>query len=145
MTYSTDDDIIDAVGEDTVRRLTDDDQTGSIDTGVLASVREDACEIVNAYVRGRYELPFDAAPKLLAIAETALVVERLYRRRPSADTPKSVSDAAEKAMRKLRRLSEGKLTLGLDSEGDGEEDGTDSYRTTRTSEKETIRDKLQQF
>jgi phage gp36-like protein len=145
MTYSTDDDIIDAVGEDTVRRLTDDDQTGSIDTGVLAGVREDTHEIVNAYVRGRYELPFDATPKLLAMAETALTVERLYRRRPSADTPESVSEASEEAMTTLRRLSEGAITLGIDSDGDGEEDGAGSYRTTRTSDKKTIRDLLSGF
>jgi phage gp36-like protein len=145
MGYATNQDILDAVGQDTVRRLTDDQGSGVIDTSVLAGEIDDAHEVVNAYVRGRYELPFDETPRLLTMIETALVVERLYRRRPSAETPESVSDAAEKAMRKLRRLSEGKLTLGLDSEGDGEEDGADSYRTTRTSEKETIRDKLQQF
>jgi phage gp36-like protein len=145
MSYATQDDILDAVGQDTVRRLTDDQGSGIIDTSVLTGEIDDTHEVVNAYVRGRYELPFDETPRLLAMIETALVVERLYRRRPSAETPEPVSDAAEDAMQKLRRLSEGTITLGLDTGGDGEEDGAGSYRTRRSSDKETLRDKLQQF
>jgi len=145
MGYATQNDIVDAVGASTVRRLTDDDAGGVINTGVLSGVIDDAHEVVKAYVRGRYELPFAETPPLLKQAETALVVERLYRRRPGADTPESVSEASDEAMTTLRRLSEGAITLGVDSDGDGEEDGAGSYRTTRSSDKETLRDTIKRF
>ena len=145
MTYSSNQDIVDAVGQDTVRRLTDDDGSGIIGTDVLQGTREDARQIIDAYVRGRYELPFGETPALLRQIETALVVERLYRRRPSADTPESVSDAAEEAMSQLRMISTGTITLGVDGDGDGDDDGADSYRSSRSSDKPTLRDLLSDY
>jgi len=144
MAYSSDQDIFDAIGEETVRLLTDDDGSGQVDTAVLDSVRSDANEIVKAYLRDRYELPLNSTPPLLVQVETALTAERLYRRRPSDDTPSSVEKAAEEAMNVLRALSEGRMTLGLDSDGDGDEDGADPYQF-RAPKTPTLTHELDEF
>lgn len=144
MPYSTNDDIIDAIGEDTVRRLTDDDSVGVIDTDRLDSVRADAHEIVKAYLRGRYDLPLGTTPALLTQIETALVAERLYRRRPAAETPESVRTAEDEAMTMLRRISEGEMALGLDQDGDGEEDGANPYQH-RSPKTATLTHELDEF
>lgn len=142
--YSTDQDLFSAVGEETVRLLTDDDGSGTVDTAVLGDLRSDAHEIVKAYLRDRYELPLSSTPPLLVQLETALTAERLYRRRPSNDTPGSVEKAADEAMDVLRALSEGRMTLGIDEDGDGDEDGADPYQF-RAPQTPTLTHELDEF
>jgi len=144
MAYSTDQDLFDAIGQETARLLTDDDNSGSVDSSKLDSVRSDAQEIIKAYLRDRYELPLSTTPPLLIQLEVALTAERLYRRRPSDDTPESVENAAAEAMDVLRALSEGRMTLGIDSDGDGEEDGSDPYQF-RAPKKSTLTRQLDEF
>jgi len=144
MGYSTDQDLFDAIGEETVRLLTDDDGSGTVDTAVVGSVRSDAQEIIKAYLRDRYTLPLSATPPLLTQLEVALTAERLYRRRPNDDTPESVEKASDEAMDVLRAISEGRMTLGIDTDGDGDEDGADPYQF-RAPKTPTLTHELDEF
>ena len=130
MPYSTDNDIVDRLGEERVRRLTDDANAGSIDSTRLARVREEATQIVDTYIRGRYDLPLPTpAPQLLVQIETDVLAHRLYRRRANVDIPDSVQSGYDEAMDMLKALSSGRIKLGIDTEGDGEDDSKPVYKT----------------
>lgn len=143
MAYSTDEDIFDAIGLETVRRLTDDDSVGIVDTERLSRTRDDAHEVVKNYLRGRYDLPLSDPPAILAQIEVALLAERLYRRRPNVETPDSVEDAVGEAMDMLRELAKGITTLGIDEDADDKEDAAASYRSRTSSTRETLIQKMQ--
>ena len=131
--YSTDQDIFDRLGESKVRQLTDDGSTGAVDVSLVGRLRSDAAEVINTHLRGRYDLPLASPPAVLAQIEADLLAHRLYRRRANVDIPDSVIEAKTDAMRLLRDFASGAVPLGIDEDGDGEDDGAASYRV-RTSD-----------
>lgn len=111
MAYSTDSDLFERMDEQLVVQLTDDDNTGAIDQTVLADKRSTCHELVNSYLRGRYEVPMDPAPKLLADIEADLLVEKLYSRRPGTGVPEEVQTDYKEALARLKDISLGRIEL----------------------------------
>ena len=123
MPYSTDADLFDRLDERTVRRLTDDDGTGNVNTLVVEAARATAEEIIHAWIRSAYtDLPITPAPPLLVAAEVDIIAWRLYRRRASEEVPTSIRQSYEDAVATLKRIGKGEMRLGVDADGDGEED-----------------------
>lgn len=146
MAYSTDQDIYDRLGEDTVQRLTDDDSSGSVDTQVLADVRTKVFDRINVWLRRRYDLPIQdqGAQDVLAGLEVDILARRLYERRPTVEIPESVTVAAGDAWGLIKAISKGSADLGIDADGDGEEDGTTTLQV-RGPDRQTMKEKMDSF
>ena len=87
MAYVTNADIQGRLGNDTYIQLTDDDQDGSADVGVVDEARLAAEGEVNSYLARRYGVPIDLTTHadladLLASITLDLVEFRLRARRP---------------------------------------------------------------
>lgn len=129
MAYSTNSDLYERMDEQLVIQLTDDDQTGTVDQTVLDDKRDTCEEIVNSHLRGRYDVPMDPAPKMLADIEADLLVDKLYSRRPNIDKPESVKDDAKQAMTLLRSITKGDIKLE-----DQKDLEAGSFKTNKTSD-----------
>lgn len=96
--------------------LTDDTvPPQAVDAAVLDAEIAAAGEVVDGYLRDRYVLPLDPIPGLVRGIAADLVAYRLWGRRPEArgEPPKNLEKAHDVAMRMLREIQEGKLTLGV--------------------------------
>ena len=87
----------------------------AVDAAVLADAIADAGEVVDGYLRDRYTLPLDPVPGLVRGIAADIVALRLWGRRPDTkgEAPKTIEKAHDVAMRMLREIQEGKLTLGV--------------------------------
>ena len=143
MAYSTDEDIFDRLGEDVVRRLTDDDSSDGVDTTLLSRIRESVADEMNVFLRGSYDLPIEdeEATDVLAGLEVDILAYRLYARRPTAEVPSSVEELKDDAFDRLSRIAR-HGGLGVDQDGDGEPDGGSSL-TVRGPEQQTLSDKME--
>ncbi|WP_020403744.1 gp436 family protein [Gracilimonas tropica] len=111
MAYSTDADLYDRIDQEMVIQLTDDDNSGSVDQTVLDNKRADASEVINTYLRGKYEVPLDPAPKILTNIEADLLVHSLYARRANYEIPDSVKESKKDALDLLMKINQGKILL----------------------------------
>lgn len=111
MAYSTNDDLFQRMDQQLVIELTDDTGTGAIDQTVLDAKRGTCTELVNSHLRGRYTVPMDPAPTILADVEADLLVDKLYSRRANIEKPDSVKEEAKKAMDILKAISRGDIEL----------------------------------
>lgn len=111
MAYSTDDDLFERMDQELVVQLTDDDNTGSIDQTVLTDKRSTCAELVDSHLRGRYDLPMNNPPDLLADIEADLLVDKLYSRRANIEKPESVKADQKEAMKLLMAISKGDIEL----------------------------------
>jgi len=111
MPYSTDNDLYDRMDENLVIQLTDDTGTGQINQTKLDALRDDCSELINTYLRGRYEVPLDPGPKILTIIEADLLVYKLYTRRADYEIPDSVKDQQKNAMKTLNDINRGNIKL----------------------------------
>lgn len=102
-------DFVNRFGLDEVVRMTDGDGSGRIDRQLLTSALTDAQSIAWAHVAGRYALPLQTVPPIVALAIADIARARLY----TGDAPKGVETAEKNAMRTLERIQSGVLPLGL--------------------------------
>ena len=111
MAYSTDADLYDRIDQGMVIQLTDDANAGVVDQGKVDNLRADCSELINTYLRGRYEVPLNPVPAILINIETDLLVNKLYSRRANYEIPESVKDAKKDAMVTLDKISKGFIQL----------------------------------
>lgn len=109
MAYATEQDIIDRYGEAALIVASDHDEDGAADPEVVAKGLQDASEEIDVYVGGRYTLPLSPVPPVL---KRLCVDISLYR----MSKPPAITDELrrryEDAVRLLKMISEGKVTLG---------------------------------
>lgn len=103
---------------DRLIELTDDAvPPSSVDTDVLDAEIAGAGEVVDGYLRDRYVLPLDPVPGLVREITADLVAYRLWTRRPDAnangEAPKNLERGYDTALRLLREIQAGKVTLGV--------------------------------
>lgn len=114
-TYITQDHLLGVMTEDDLVQLTDDDAVGAVDTTVLALCIARAEGEFHSYAARRYSVPVDVAGST-TLAETIrgrlvdLAAFYLRSRRPGM--PPEVRQRYDDAVRWLRDLADGKITLG---------------------------------
>jgi phage gp36-like protein len=100
--------------ESTLVYLTTEPNSGATwpdDTVIEAKISEADAEI-DAYLRGRYDLPLESIDPVLKSIAVALVRCKLYLRRPDGPaTPDAVVAACREAENKLRAIRDGKMDL----------------------------------
>lgn len=96
--------------------LTDDTvPPTAVDASVLDAEIAAAAEVVDGYLRDRYQLPLDPVPGLVREITADLVAFRLWGRRPEAkgEVPDTLKTASDTALRLLREIQKGVVTLGV--------------------------------
>lgn len=96
--------------------LTDDNvPPTAVDAAVLDAEIAAAGEIVDGYLRDRYVLPLDPVPGLVREIAADLVAYGLWGRRPEArgEPPKNLEKAHDRALKLLREIQAGHVTLGV--------------------------------
>lgn len=118
MQYTTQADIAAIIPESVLIQLTDDAVPPvAINSTVISQTIVQATSIIDGYVGGVYSLPFTSLPELIKTLALDIVVYRLYLRRKKNDPPEAVKQAFETALKLLRDVASGKITLGSDAVG----------------------------
>ena len=112
--YLTPEELLSSLPEQSVIQLTNDDPHGTEPD--MDRVREAllaAGELVDGYLRGRYELPLAEAPTLLRDLARTIARFKLYERRPESDLPETVMETYKDAVKTLEQIRNGRITLGM--------------------------------
>lgn len=121
MAYATKQDLIDRYGAEDIVQLTDHSHTGGIDDDVLNRALADADAEINGYLAARYTLPLTDTPPLVKRIGCEIAYYLLFR----GGATELALDRYTKAAAVLRGLSNGSVSLGLNSAGTAEP-GTES-------------------
>lgn len=114
MHYCTRADIGKAIPELTLTQLSNDDPTAELpDESVIEDGVRQAEELVDGYLRGRYDLPLDPVPSVLRDAVVYLTRHWLYQRRPEGAIPEAVKDSRRDTLKLLEGIRDGVVTLGM--------------------------------
>ena len=114
MHYCTRADIGKAIPELTLTQLSNDDPTAELpDESVIEDGVRQAEELVDGYLRGRYDLPLDPVLSVLRDAVVYLTRHWLYQRRPEGAIPEAVKDSRKDTLKLLESIRDGVVTLGM--------------------------------
>lgn len=116
MRYCTRSDLGNAIPELTLTQLSNDDPAAMLpNEGVIDDGVRQAEELVDGYLRGRYNLPLDPVPTVLRDAVVYLARHWLYQRRPESPLPDAVKDSRKDTVKLLESIRDGVVTLGMPS------------------------------
>lgn len=112
MGYASKQAMIDRFNEVELKQLTDrSGAVDAIDDTVLNRALTDADAEVDGYLVGRYPLPLATTPQILVGMACDIARYRLYEDRPTEHVRQRYDDA----IKYLEKVSQGKISLGLDS------------------------------
>ncbi|NLR73578.1 gp436 family protein [Leeia aquatica] len=106
-----------AIPPQTLIWLSNDDESATvIHTAVVEEAVRQAEELVDAYLRGRYNLPLVPVPSVIKDITVHLARHWLYARRPEGnELPDAVIRTWKSGMQMLEAMRDGKLTIGVPS------------------------------
>jgi phage gp36-like protein len=107
MAYMTADEYLDRYGEQETTRLTDEERTGSYDSGRLEDALSDAQDEADAYIGKRYTIPLDAPPRFVKSIVGAIARLLLHK----TIAPQPVRDDAAEARARLKDISRGLMSI----------------------------------
>ena len=99
--------------------LTNDDPLAAeINVAVVEEAILQANEQVDAYLRGRYNLPLDPVPTVIKSIVVHLARHWLYSRRPEGnDFPEAVTRTYKDGLKVLENIRDNKITIGSKADG----------------------------
>lgn len=135
MTYCELPDLLAIIPEKELKNLTNDspataDKINEYTVGVCMNFAD---ELINAYVRSKYSLPFSYVPVLIKQLAADITAYRVYSRRPK-DVPEHIKDNYDKALAILAKIQSGEIILDLASEHEDEsgvQDPSGLYRVNK--------------
>lgn len=110
MSYCTKADLLGLIPEETIIQLTDDHGAGAVDDDIIDQAIADADAEIDGYCGERYTLPFSPVPVIIKKASVDIAIYNLYGRRQGA--PEDRTKRYDNAVKLLRDISAGKVTLG---------------------------------
>lgn len=95
-----------------VVQLTDDNNTGEIDTAIVDNAIVDADNTIDLYARGRYpaDIPDVDVPEFYKTISTGLAICNLYDRKLTLTLPEPLQKKCDRAMEMLKSIQKGDLT-----------------------------------
>ena len=91
----------------------DDESATAMNQAVVEEAVRQAEELVDAYLRGRYNLPLSPVPSVVKDATVNLARHWLYARRPEgSELPDAVTRTYKSSLQMLEAIRDGKLTIG---------------------------------
>lgn len=132
MRYCTRADIGKAIPELTLTQLSNDDPAAMLpNEEVIEDGVRQGEELVDGYLRGRYNLPLDPVPTVLRDAVVFLTRYWLYQRRPEGAIPDAVKDSRKDTIKLLESIRDGVVSLGMPSGQAAPEPGEIKVRSRR--------------
>lgn len=114
MVYISIDELKSLVPDSVMRELSDDIAGGKVNTDLVQTIINEACEEVDSYLRNRYTLPFENTPTLIKQCAKQIARYALYERRPEGfELPPAVIDGRKVAIKNLENIRDGKLSIGV--------------------------------
>lgn len=119
MRYCTVADLELVISAQVLRQLSNDDpQATEINESVVEEAINQAEEIVDGFLRGRYQLPLATVPTLVKQYTAYLARHWLYARRPEGnDLPDAITRTYKDTVKGLETIRDGKLHLGIPDTG----------------------------
>lgn len=126
MPYITTLQLTDRVGEGTLIDLTDRDTpaTGAVVEAVITRAVADAEAVIDGYLKKRYALPITEVPNLITDLAGAITIWKLHVHEPGGKVETDYKDA----MRQLRDIADGKISLPLPDGSEATETGNTGAR-----------------
>lgn len=124
MPYCTQSDIEAQISSDDLIALTDDAGSGTVDTTVLDRAIADADAEIDAYLYQRYSTPLDPVPAIVRKLSTDCAIYHLHSRR-SVGMPDIRKERYDAALRVLRDIASGMISIGASSPAPSSDDGVD--------------------
>ena len=113
MAYCTIDDLKKMLPEAVLIRLTDDSNTGAIVTARAQEAIDSAAEEIDVYLGSRIALPITGTvPPVLGKSNVDLAIYNLFSR-VKETVPETREKRYRNAIRLLEKVSEGKISLGI--------------------------------
>lgn len=131
MAYCTQADLLEQIPEDELLQLTDDADTGSIDTSVVDRAIADADALIDSYCGTKHDVPFSPVPVMVRKLSVDITVYNLFARRRGA--PEDRKERYDDAVRFLRDISRGIGSLGGDAPAGDDDAGPEA--TTKKSDR----------
>ena len=103
------------IPEDDLIQLTDDNEIGAVDSDVVDGVISQQDELINGYLRGRYDVPLDPVPGLVASLAIDLCAYAFYCRRAHIEIPEPIEKSYNNALKLLREIQSGTVLLGTET------------------------------
>lgn len=107
MAYATLDDLVTRFGADNIAALTTRDIGADPDTSVAATALDDASQMIDSYLAGRYQLPLNPVPQVV-VRWCCDIARFLLSTDQASDAIKALYNAAVQA---LAAAQAGRLTL----------------------------------
>lgn len=143
MAYCAQSDILEQIDEDVLIGLTDDDDDGDVDDDKVTRAIADADAEIDSYCGARYTVPFTTVPAIIRKMSVEIAIYNLYARR------KGASESREKrynnAIRLLRDVSKGVVSLGADDPDGSPPDTNAPQMATTNPDRIFSREKLKGF
>lgn len=115
MAYSTQTDLEEQISQTELIELTDDAGSGSVDTSAVARAIADADAEIDSYCGSRYTMPFSPVPVMIRKLSVDIAVYNLFSRRAVLKIPEDRQKRYDNAIRFLRDVSKGLISLGADA------------------------------
>jgi len=120
MSYSTQTDLLNRISEDDLIGLTDKTDAGEIDTTIVTRAIADADAEIDGYCGSRYTLPFSPVPVMIRKLSVDIAMYNLYGLNPTLEIPEEIQARYDNAVRFLRDVSSGRVSLGVDAPAEPE-------------------------
>jgi phage gp36-like protein len=115
--YSTAPDLEKLLNPDAIRQLADDGVGAPEPEVVIAEAIEQADREIDSILNGRFDVPFDPVPPLVANLSAKIAVYNLHRRRSHLELGEWAKEY-DRCLRMLRDIASGKQALGPEAEGE---------------------------
>lgn len=98
--------------KDLINLTNDTTPADTVNINIVEDCAEFADELINSYIRKRYQLPLKNVPKILSKIAADITAYRLYSRR-SNKIPEQIQRNCEYAMDNLKLLKDGQIVLDV--------------------------------
>ena len=115
MSYCSISDIQAVIANDDLVQLTNDSGSDTVDTNKINDAVSYVENVIDGYLRGRYDLPLASIPDELRYLTIDFVVYKLYSRRMYTEIPESVRRKYEEVIKTLEKIQKGSFNLGIES------------------------------
>ncbi|PKN71196.1 MAG: DUF1320 domain-containing protein [Deltaproteobacteria bacterium HGW-Deltaproteobacteria-12] len=129
MSYCTLEDLKSAIPEDELVQLTDDVNTGDIDTYVVSRAIADADAEIDSYCGSRYTMPFSPVPVIIRKLSVDMAVYNLFTRRSVLKIPEDRQKRYDNAIRFLKDVARELISLGADAPAEPADGSPQATRT----------------
>lgn len=131
MAYSTIDDLKKLLPKEAIIQLTDDEDTGDMNTTRINEAIAQADAEIDAYCGRLYTIPFSPVPDLVRKFSVDMAIYHLFSRRIE-EMPEIRKERYQNAIRQLENISKGTMSLGEQPEPEQPAGG--SVMTNKTYE-----------